>query len=64
MLLLQVYHEGQLRRNTAMESIPPVVRRIYEEWLGGEVGGAEAKRWLHTQYHAVPKLSNALAIKW
>jgi hypothetical protein len=40
------------------------VRRIYEEWLGGEVGGEEAKRWLHTQYHAVPKMSNALAIKW
>jgi iron only hydrogenase large subunit-like protein len=60
----QVYHEGQRRQDVAVEAMPPVVRRIYEEWLGGEVGGAEAKRWLHTQYHAIPKMSNALAIKW
>jgi hypothetical protein len=59
-----VYHEGQRRQDVAVEAMPPVVRRIYEEWLGGEVGGAEAKRWLHTQYHAIPKMSNALAIKW
>jgi len=60
----KVYHEGQRKQNTIMEHIPTPVQHIYDEWLSGEVGGEAAKRWLHTQYHPVPKISNALAIKW
>jgi iron only hydrogenase large subunit-like protein len=30
-----------------------VVSRLYNDWIGGEVGSAEARKKLHTRYHAV-----------
>jgi iron only hydrogenase large subunit-like protein len=40
-----------------------VVDQLYIDWLGG-VGSSSSKLRLHTQYRAVPKMSNALNIKW
>ncbi|CAL1280211.1 unnamed protein product [Larinioides sclopetarius] len=41
----------------------PLVHHLYEEWLGG-AESEKAKQMLHTQYHAVEKINNALFIKW
>lgn len=39
------------------------VEDLYDKWLGG--GNSEKCRtMLHTQYHEVEKMSNALNIKW
>ena len=40
-----------------------VVDRLYEQWLGGK-GSDKAQALLHTEYHAVEKMNNALNIKW
>ncbi|KAJ0402653.1 hypothetical protein P43SY_007518 [Pythium insidiosum] len=44
----------------------PACRYVYDKYLEGEPFSASARRALHTQYHAVPKLeqSNPLGIKW
>ena len=39
------------------------VDRLYTEWLEG-ADSEKAKKTLHTQYHEVEKMSNALTIKW
>ena len=39
------------------------IERLYTDWLGGH-DSDKVKAMLHTQYHAVEKLTNALAIKW
>lgn len=39
------------------------IKNLYEDWLGGE-DSPKAKEMLHTQYHAVEKMNNALLIKW
>lgn len=39
------------------------VHRLYAQWLGG-VGSPKAEAMLHTSYHEVEKMTNALAIKW
>ncbi|KAK3089490.1 hypothetical protein FSP39_004011 [Pinctada imbricata] len=39
------------------------VMDVYNEWLGG-FGSEKARTILHTQYHEVEKMTNALAIKW
>ncbi|KAK7112231.1 cytosolic Fe-S cluster assembly factor narfl-like [Littorina saxatilis] len=39
------------------------VERLYAEWLGG-VGTSKAQAMLHTSYHEVEKMTNALNIKW
>ncbi|KAK7507853.1 hypothetical protein BaRGS_00000818 [Batillaria attramentaria] len=39
------------------------VHRLYNEWLGG-IGSPKAEQMLHTGYHEVEKMTNALAIKW
>uniref|UniRef100_A0A3P9MHT8 Nuclear prelamin A recognition factor-like protein n=1 Tax=Oryzias latipes TaxID=8090 RepID=A0A3P9MHT8_ORYLA len=39
------------------------VAEIYQTWLHG-VGEDRAKELLHTQYHAVEKMTNGLTIKW
>ncbi|KAL8561225.1 hypothetical protein ACOMHN_024481 [Nucella lapillus] len=39
------------------------VQTLYKEWLGG-VGSLKAQDMLHTSYHEVEKMTNALAIKW
>ena len=36
---------------------------LYSEWLGG-VDSEKAKLMLHTNYHEVEKMTNALNIKW
>ncbi|KAL7686589.1 putative Iron hydrogenase, small subunit, Iron hydrogenase, large subunit [Plasmopara halstedii] len=44
----------------------PAVQYLYEKYLGGSPFTETARKVLHTQYHAVPKLeqSNPLGIKW
>jgi len=39
------------------------VTSLYENWLGG-FDSEKCKSILHTQYHEVEKMTNALAIKW
>lgn len=39
------------------------VKTLYEEWLDG-MDSEKCKQMLHTQYHEVEKMTNALAIKW
>lgn len=39
------------------------VERLYNEWLGG-VDSDKVRQLLHTRYHGVEKMTNALAIKW
>lgn len=48
--------------NSLPDSLPSVFE-IYNEWLGN-VGSEKSRTLLHTQYHEVEKLTNALAIKW
>jgi len=36
---------------------------LYTDWLGG-VDSEAVKERLHTQYRAVPKMTNALSLKW
>ncbi|KAG8184772.1 hypothetical protein JTE90_019368 [Oedothorax gibbosus] len=40
-----------------------LIKHLYEDWLGGEES-PKAKEMLHTQYHAIEKINNALLIKW
>lgn len=44
----------------------PACKYIYETYFGGQPFSEQARKVLHTQYHAVPKLeqSNPLGIKW
>ncbi|XP_071813474.1 cytosolic Fe-S cluster assembly factor narfl-like [Apostichopus japonicus] len=39
------------------------VEKLYEEWLGGK-DSEKARTLLHTQYHEVEKMTNALVMKW
>ncbi|KAJ8318611.1 hypothetical protein KUTeg_003702 [Tegillarca granosa] len=39
------------------------VQDVYKDWLGG-FHSEKVKTMLHTQYHEVEKMTNALAIKW
>ncbi|XP_035225411.1 cytosolic Fe-S cluster assembly factor narfl-like isoform X2 [Stegodyphus dumicola] len=55
----QLYHSLPVK-NPAQDSL---LKDLYEDWLGGEDTG-KAKQMLHTQYHAVQKMNNALLIKW
>jgi len=40
-----------------------LISDLYVDWLGG-VDSEAAKQRLHTQYRAVPKMTNALSLKW
>ncbi|PRD24142.1 UNVERIFIED_CONTAM: Narfl [Trichonephila clavipes] len=40
-----------------------LVQKLYEDWLDGP-DSIKAKQMLHTQYHAVEKMNNALFMKW
>lgn len=40
-----------------------IVRQLYDSWLNG-IDSDKANAILHTQYHAVEKISTALNIKW
>lgn len=39
------------------------VAELYQSWLDS-VGEERAKELLHTQYHAVEKMTNGLTMKW
>ncbi|XP_068125532.1 cytosolic iron-sulfur assembly component 3 isoform X1 [Hyperolius riggenbachi] len=39
------------------------VQELYEQWLGGR-DNVRVKEALHTQYHAVEKVTSGLSIKW
>ena len=41
----------------------PLIEKLYSEWLGGH-NSEKARTMLHTQYHEVEKMTNALNIKW
>ena len=41
----------------------PHLDQLYTDWLGGP-DTDEARAMLHTQYHEVEKMTNALVIKW
>ena len=41
----------------------PYVQKLYTDWLGG-TDTEKAQSALHTEYHEVEKLTNALNIKW
>eukprot|EP00058_Branchiostoma_floridae_P010022 XP_002595510.1 hypothetical protein BRAFLDRAFT_118961 [Branchiostoma floridae] len=41
----------------------PRLESLYSEWLSGR-DNEKARRMLHTTYHPVEKMTNALAIKW
>lgn len=58
------------RVETVYRSIPvrnpwnsAIVSHLYADWLGGS-DSETAKEQLHTQYRAVPKMTNALSLKW
>jgi iron only hydrogenase large subunit-like protein len=38
--------------------------KLYADWIGGAPGSGEARRRLHTQFHAREKFVSKLAIKW
>ena len=40
-----------------------LMSRLYIDWLGG-VDSETVRQRLHTQYHAVPKMTSALSLKW
>lgn len=58
------------RVETVYQSVPvrspwdsELVSHLYVDWLGGADSEAVRQR-LHTQYHAVPKMTSALSLKW
>lgn len=53
-----LYNEVKCRRPEAASH----VENMYE-WMGGEET-EKAKNVLHTRYHEVEKMANALTIKW
>ncbi|KAM4820060.1 cytosolic iron-sulfur assembly component 3 [Thomomys bottae] len=61
-LLLQVERTYSTVRTQTPEDVPEV-QALYQNWLQGE-GSELAGRLLHTQYHAVEKLSSGLGIRW
>lgn len=55
----EIYNNVETR--TPVDS--PLVHKLYTEWLG-DPESEKAKSLLHTRYHEVEKLTNALTIKW
>lgn len=58
------------RVETVYKSIPvrnpwnsDLLSNLYVDWLGG-IDSEAAKERLHTHYRAVPKMTNALSLKW
>lgn len=63
-------HEHLDRVRTAYQSISvhspwnsDLVSFLYTDWLGS-VNSELANQRLHTRYRAVPKMANALSMKW
>jgi len=61
--LLQKVEEIYMSPKIRSPEDSPQVQKLYDEWLGG-VSSDKARQLLHTQYHEVEKMTNALAIKW
>ncbi|XP_068964352.1 cytosolic iron-sulfur assembly component 3 isoform X3 [Petaurus breviceps papuanus] len=61
-LLQQVEKLYEMVR-TVMPETSPEIKELYEQWLRGE-DSKEAGKTLHTQYHAVEKMSSGFNIKW
>ncbi|KAL6069300.1 Cytosolic iron-sulfur assembly component 3, variant 2 [Balamuthia mandrillaris] len=59
--LEDIYHQQTVLRPPQQNA---AVQQLYGEWLQGEPYSDAARKVLHTQYHPVPKLTNALAIQW
>lgn len=58
--------EATYMNDTALSTDPfqnPIAKRMYDEWLHGP-GSDEAKKYLHTQYHAVVKSVTAQLNNW
>lgn len=58
--------EATYMNDTALSTDPfqnPIAKRMYDEWLH-EPGSDEAKKYLHTQYHAVVKSVTAQLNNW
>ncbi|XP_013601476.1 PREDICTED: protein NAR1 [Brassica oleracea var. oleracea] len=58
--------EATYMNDTALSTDPfqnPIAKRLYDEWLH-EPGSGEAKKYLHTQYHAVVKSVTAQLNNW
>ncbi|XP_037544283.1 cytosolic Fe-S cluster assembly factor narfl [Nematolebias whitei] len=61
-LLLKVEELYKAERPQLPEN-DPRVSELYQSWLDG-LGQERAKELLHTQYHAVEKMTNGLTMKW
>ncbi|KAJ0236701.1 Protein NAR1 [Hirschfeldia incana] len=58
--------EATYMNDTALSTDPsqnPIAKRLFDEWLH-EPGSDEAKKYLHTQYHAVVKSVTAQLNNW
>ncbi|CAH8316963.1 unnamed protein product [Eruca vesicaria subsp. sativa] len=58
--------EATYMNDTALSTDPfqnPIAKRLYDEWLH-QPGSDEAKKYLHTQYHAVVKSVTAQLNNW
>ncbi|KAF2540738.1 hypothetical protein F2Q68_00030511 [Brassica cretica] len=58
--------EATYMNDTALSTDPfqnPIAKRLYDKWLH-EPGSGEAKKYLHTQYHAVVKSVTAQLNNW
>ncbi|KAG5414357.1 hypothetical protein IGI04_001924 [Brassica rapa subsp. trilocularis] len=58
--------EATYMNDTALSTDPfqnPIAKRLYDEWLH-EPSSGEAKKYLHTQYHAVVKSVTAQLNNW
>lgn len=40
-----------------------IIKQLYDNWLGGQ-DSDKCSGVLHTQYHEIAKIPNALNIKW
>ncbi|RVE69490.1 hypothetical protein OJAV_G00078230 [Oryzias javanicus] len=61
--LLQKVEELYKEERPLLPEDDPHVAEIYQTWLHS-VGKDRAKELLHTQYHAVEKMTNGLTMKW
>lgn len=60
--LSEVTEKYDEQENLALENVE--VQKVLEEWLGGNLAGEKAQRFLYTQYHVVVKSDISLNIKW
>ena len=61
--LLQAVEEAYHSVPITSPLVQPQIDQLYTEWLTG-TDSDKARSLLHTQYHEVEKMTNALSIKW